>query len=154
MVTAHVEHPLLSLSFSAPQFPTRWSTTSHHLGEIHVTAMAALCLSSPCDTWGYDMILVQQIKLYQKDINTCFFFLWDFTNKNEYAWWLYNDFKWFNWMLHKTRWSPGSFAKLACNQCNWDLYIHIYVNSLWFPKTNSGTKPENAKSQSKTHHIG
>ena len=31
--------------------------------------MAALCLSSPCDTWGYDMILVQQIKLYQKDIN-------------------------------------------------------------------------------------
>ena len=43
MVTAHVEHPFLSLSlsFSAPQFPTRWSTTSHHLGEIRVTAMAA-----------------------------------------------------------------------------------------------------------------
>ena len=34
------------------------------------------------------------------------------------------------------------------------IYIYIYINSLWFPKTNSGTKPENAKSQSKTHHIG
>jgi hypothetical protein len=88
MVTAHIEHPFLSLSLSisAPQFPTRWSTTSHHLGEIRETAMAALCLSSPCDTWGFDMILVQQIRLYQKDINKCLKKHWDFTNKNEYAW--------------------------------------------------------------------